>query len=101
MTNRLAFQDRELREAGAIKQSAETAAEVRAHSVATAERQYAAHGRRERLLAYTAQYRAVIMVRRSEHNSKPVYKCQTQIDGTQTPKPISPSGGWSFTKLID
>ena len=52
MSNRLAFQDRELREAGAIRQSAETAAEVRAHSVATAERHYAAHGRRERLLAY-------------------------------------------------
>ena len=56
------------REAGTIQQSAETAAEVRAHSVATAERHYAAHGRRERLLAYTAQYRAVIMVRRPKHN---------------------------------
>ena len=62
MTRRLLSQDRELRQAGALRHSADTAAEVRSHSAATAERRYAAHGRRERIEEYSGEYREVVMV---------------------------------------
>ena len=55
-------QDREMREAGALTQSAETASEVRNHSAHTAARNYSAHGRRQRIISYSKEFRQVVMV---------------------------------------
>ncbi|KAF0303249.1 hypothetical protein FJT64_024769 [Amphibalanus amphitrite] len=55
-------QDREMRESGALTQSAETASEVRNHSVHTAARDYSAHGRRQRIINYATEYRQVVMM---------------------------------------
>ncbi|KAF0301790.1 hypothetical protein FJT64_025988 [Amphibalanus amphitrite] len=54
--------DRELRESGALTQSAETASEVRNHSVHTAARDYSAHGRRQRIISYSKEFRQVVMM---------------------------------------
>ena len=56
------FQDREMRESGLLGHSAETAAEARAHSTATAERHYAAHGQQERVVSYVADFRHTLEV---------------------------------------
>ncbi|KAF0291907.1 hypothetical protein FJT64_010049 [Amphibalanus amphitrite] len=59
--NRAFHNDREMREAGALTQSAETASEVRNHSAHTAARDYSAHGRRQRIISYSKEFRQVVM----------------------------------------
>ena len=59
-------QDHQLRQAGTIQFSAQVAAEVRAHSTATAERAYSSQGHKERVLSYTAAFRQEVV---SEHCS--------------------------------
>ncbi|XP_043208429.1 formin-like protein 1 [Amphibalanus amphitrite] len=82
-------QDREMREAGALTQSAETASEVRNHSAHTAARDYSAHGRRQRIISYSKEFRQVVMGEAAETARGPAEPLPEdgQCAGTARPSP--------------